>query len=284
MIAIDDGAGATDRASNYVRPFRHALSSRFNQLLWMMRVPFASFRGYNILVGIATTQQPASWGKNMVDRHVLVVGTGPSLDRVGPEFFARFDTIIYINSALNLSEGRENEFFFSTDLGPILNLLEANGSAAFRILGCDRCIFAPVFLDQCAMLTDAGRDLFTILACDSVSWQCQKLNVGSLRLPLIWRYAPQQPDWRQYVPSLMIGRLPIVHHTSALSAVLFAAVQGSMKIGLIGCDFSAGRALAAGDPTTATSATFSGASGEFRQMAACLERFGVSVTNHSWLL
>jgi len=275
----------SELARRYVRPTRHALASRGNYLRWLATIPFTSRRGHAALMAGTSTEDLPLWRKSCSEKRVLIVGTGPSLDKAGPEFFESFDTVIYINFALRLASGNGNELFFGTDLGPITEWLNANGDDAYRQLGPERCIFAPVFFDQYPLLTADGLALFSILPCDKASWRTENVRVAKTSLPLVWRYHPRQPEWSTYVLPEPRRELPVMAHTSALSAVLFAAIHGSRDIGLIGCDFSAGRASLAQDSSSApTAQTFSGAAAELKAMQSALLRAQVNVVNYSWLL
>jgi hypothetical protein len=67
--------------------------------------------------------------------------------------------------------------------------------------------------------------------------------------------------------------------------VIFAAANGARDIGLIGCDFSAGRAQAAQSSQGVPDArVFAGAAGAFEAMRCALERPGVHAVNHSWTI
>mgnify|MGYP000309263340 CR=1 FL=1 len=67
--------------------------------------------------------------------------------------------------------------------------------------------------------------------------------------------------------------------STGLDPAMFAAVQGAREIGLIDCDFSAGRSQGlAGAPT------FWNAAEEFKAMASALQRNGLITTNHSRLV
>lgn len=283
-----DSSGQPDERA--IRPyFRWTFRprSRVQWALWWARfVPLigplslAGARGIRRHVDDAI---PPRWAQDFGGRKVLVVGSGPSLDRVDQAFLDGFDTRIYINFALARSRLQDSDYFFTTDLSPARDFCAAKGMEPFLTLGPERCLFAPVYFDQWPDLTPAGRDLFTVLRPDGAQWTAQRL--ARVPIPVILRYFPRQPDWRHYA-LLPAGRtLPVVQHTSALSAVLFAAQCGAREIGLIGCDFSAGRAASVGTAQVAAGrSTFSGAAAEFRQIAAFLDRSGISATNHSWLV
>jgi hypothetical protein len=42
------------------------------------------------------------WKKSFSEKKVLIVGTGPSLDRVNDNYFSKFDTILYVKHSENL--------------------------------------------------------------------------------------------------------------------------------------------------------------------------------------
>ncbi len=134
------------------------------------------------------------------------------------------------------------------------------------------------------MLKDDGRALFTMLRYDRAEWRTQDATVGSLKVPYTLRYHPRQPDWDHFQLPGPGRTLPVLDHTSALTAIIFAAMNGARKIGLIGCDFTAGeRAKAAQSPQALPgSRFFIGAAGEFARIQSALARSGIQVTNHSW--
>lgn len=279
----------------YMNTVRIPHHSRSLFLRWMLTVPFRSRFGGSRIARYVNQPAPSAWAEDLAGKRVLIVGSGPSLDKVAPGFFDDFDTIIYINFALKRMRGTGSEYFFTTDLGPVREFIDAYEEKAFLRLGKDRCVYAPIYLDQYSMMKPAGRELFSWLRFDNAGWRTQSVKLARMKLaglkldkltvPLVLRYHPRQPDWDAFqLPSG--GRtLPILDHTSALTAVLFAAMHGSRSIGLIGCDFSAGRAsTVATTQDIPTANTFSGAASEFRKLAAALARQDVEVTNHSWLV
>lgn len=274
----------------YIHPVRTPYHSRSLFLRWMLTLPFRSRIGGSLIARYVGDAAPETWARDLAGKRVLIVGSGPSLDKVGPEFFDGFDTVIYINFAVKRMRGDGSEYFFTTDIGPVREFIDAYEEETFLRLGKDRCIFAPIYLDQYRMMTPAGRELFSWLRFDEAGWRKQSVKLASLKsghlsAPLVLRYHPRQPDWDSFVLPSGGRTLPILDHTSALTAVLFAAMNGSREVGLIGCDFSAGRAASAGSTQgAATASTFSGAAAEFHKLAEALGRQGVAVTNHSWLV
>lgn len=247
-------------AARYIASQRHPLSSRVETVKWIATIPWRSYRGGKALFHLPQQPLPPEWAKEVGGRRVLIVGSGPSLDRVDDSFFAGFDTIIYINFALTRANGTRPEYFFSTDLSPIETFLNARGDDAFLRLGKARCIYNPLFLDQMLLLKPAAYDLLTVIPCDGADWSGAPQSAGGGRLPIIWRYRPRQPLWDTFELPAAGRPVPAIIHTSALSAILFAGIQGAREIGMIGCDFSDGRAASANDAQNAPNAgQFNGA-------------------------
>lgn len=270
-------------ASRYFRYGYHPNNSRLQYARWAITLPVRSRVGAAAIARTTRGPQPESWSQDFAGKRALVVGSGPSLDKVDDAFFDGFDPVIYINFALNRARHKGSEYFFTTDSGPIREYIDKKGDADdFARLGPQRCIYAPVFQDQWQGFTPEGRALLTWIGCDAAAWRSQKVRLGPLSLPLVLRYAPRQPVWSDFTLPAPGRRQPVLDHTSALSAVLFAAVNGAREIGLIGCDFSAGRALAAGSDQPDPGTTFSGAAAELGRMAEALKRQGITVVNHSW--
>lgn len=275
----------SDLTRRYINRHRIALESTFNSLLFLLKNPFTSRLGGRALRKFVTQEAPARWTRDFQNKRVLIVGSGPSLDRVQPEFFEGFDTFIYINFAVRRSFIRDTDYFFTTDLGPIREYLDTYDEAVFQSLGQERCIFAPIFLDQVLMLTAEGRGLFSMLCCDRARWISQKVTVGRTKLPLLLRFHPAQPQWDNFQLPSPGRKLPVLDHSSALTAILFAISAGSREIGMIGCDFSAGRAASAQSSQDIPDGNvFAGAPAVLREMQAALARHAIEVTNHSWLV
>lgn len=269
----------------YIRPQRMVLESKLNSLLFVLKIPFKSWLSARALQKHVDDDVPRKWIEDFKDRKVLIVGSGPSLDRVPADFFAGFDSSLHINFAVRKARGRDTDYFFTTDIGPVREYLDAIDDEVFRALGPERCILAPIYLDQFGMLTPAGRDLFSMLRCDAAGWRVQSITVAGIKLPILLRYHPRQPDWSRFRAPALGRTLPVLDHSSALTAILFAAAMGSKAIGLIGCDFSAGRAASANSAQDVPDAkVFSAAPAKFRKIQEALATQGIAVTNHSWLV
>lgn len=274
------------RTLEFVRPPRYlAIDSTANYALWAALHPLKSWHGYRAMRRREPALPPACWAGDFSDKRVLVMGTGPSLDRATPEFLAGFETVIHINYALQRPVPDRTRYFFTTDLVAVVPMIERFGIEPLVELGKDRCILAPVFFDQYPMLTAKGRDVFTVLRADRAHWRTHTVGVRGRRIPLTLRYHPRQPDWARFELPQPGMEMPVVDHTSALSAVIFAAINGARNIGLVGCDFSAGRAESVrSDQATPDSQIFAGAAGEYHRLREALRALGLEVTNHSWTI
>jgi len=245
-------------------------------------IPYTSRTGAKALLRDVDATIPDIWPAEMAGKRVLIVGSGPSLDRVASTFFDQFDVLIYINFALRRATYDRPEYFFTMDLGPVRDYLDRFGGEAFRKLGAERCVVAPNFFDWWQRLTREGRAMFTPLRFDAAYWRLERLR--AVPVPLILRYYPRQPDWTTYRLPLLGRTIPILHPTSALTAVMFAIMCGSRDVGLIGCDFSDGRAPSMqGHQAPPPTGTFNAARAEFEAMQAGMAPQGVRLTNHSWL-
>lgn len=269
------------------RAFRplHPPGTGLHRLWWFARflatIPYTSRAGARALLRDVDQAVPAIWPAEFAGKRALIVGSGPSLDRVDAAFFDQFDVLVYINFALRRARFDRPEYFFTMDLGPVREYLDRFGAESFRRLGPERCVVAPNYLDLWRQLTPEGRAMFTPLRYDAAEWRFDRLR--ALPVPVIARYYPRQPDWTTYrLPPL--GRaIPVLHPTSALTAVMFAIMCGSRDVGLIGCDFSDGRARSMqGDQAAPPAGTFNAARTEFEAMQAGMAPQGVQLTNHSW--
>ncbi|AKM11296.1 hypothetical protein [Croceicoccus naphthovorans] len=273
-------------ASPFLRDYPHPNASAMARLRWMARSPLATRRGEQVVERIGANPWPDLWRQDMTGRKVLIVGSGPSLDRVDSAFFDGFDTALYINFAFGRAQPGPVRYFFTTDLGPGIEFIARFGDTAFRDAGAARCLYAPIFYDQAANLTPEFLSLFTVIRPERVGWRFRHGTLAGVKLPQTLARYPIVPDFDLYdLPSPASARLPVVETTSALSAAILAGIMGAREIGLIGCDFSAGRAGSVDTLQKAAGATqFRDARSRFEAIAAMLDRHGIATTNHSWLV
>lgn len=266
-----------------IRPPVGVIDWKDSRWRFALQLPRLSVSGAAAIVAHVNEACPPVWHDDFADKRVLVMGTGPSLDRAHADLFASYDAVLHINFALRRADLGSRPYFFTTDLGPVREYMDAHGLDDFVRLGPARCIYAPVFFDHWHYLTEGGRAMFTMLRPDESYWRFQSVKAGPVRLPLLMRRYPVQPDWSTFSLPAPGRTLPILEHSSALTAVVFAAMQGAREIGLIGCDFSSGRASGVADGQSAVGAgSFDKAAGVLRGISAMLARHGIACTNHSW--
>ena len=154
---------------------------------WALRLPFASWLGGRAVANIAQGPCPAAWADDLRGKRVLIVGSGPSLDRVDQGFLDSFDALLYINFALRRRRRVRPEYFFTTDIWASKPYFEQFGAADFLALGPDRAIVAPIYLDHWHLLTPEGRALFTWLGPDHARFETHKAGSAKTKLPLLIR-------------------------------------------------------------------------------------------------
>ena len=267
-----------------VDPIDH--SRPVEALRWAMANPWRSRRGASIVRDLAARPAPKRWDGDFPDRRVLVVGTGPSLDRVDDAWLDRFDTRLWLNHAINRSPGGACDYFFTMDLGALGLLLADRGEDRIAALGAERAIAAPYQLDLPTYLTPHALSALSFVAPDACRWDVQRARLPGLgiRVPAIVRYTPRQPDWSHWRLPPRGRTIPIPRATSALAAVLFAAMRGAREIGLIGCDFGGGRAVSSANARPVPEGDFFvQCRTAFAAISAALDRQSVRVLNHSWV-
>jgi len=260
--------------------------------LWALRLPITSLKGAVKIRRLSKDNFDSIDSKHFKSKNILIVGSGPSLDLVDQEFFAQYDSIICINYAIARFEKRKETLFFTTDIGVLINLINDMGRGVFDTLGRRRSIIAPIFFEQIDDLPESHLREFTWLRPSSLTFKFEKAKrfkfLGISRIPYSARFYPAQTSSVLKLPCYegereQISQIPILEHTSALSAIWFAASCGAQRIDLIGCDFSEGRAkgIMSTQPLP-TENTFSGARSSFIQTREALATKGHVIRNLSW--
>lgn len=62
------------------------------------------------------------WEQSFNNKNLLIVDSGPILDKVGQDYYSGFDVILYINHAIKLANTNKEYYFFTTDIGVVLNI------------------------------------------------------------------------------------------------------------------------------------------------------------------
>lgn len=270
----------------------HPNQSAFIFLMFVLLIPFKSVLGYFRLQRVEVLDAE-KWRAAMCSEKVLIVGSGPSLDRMPRRNFHNYKVIIYINHAAKLiiPNFDGEQFLFTTDVLPIRDLISDAPPALYEELCQHNRIIAPIFFEQMPLFTEESRAFFTVVKPDAVGLKFYKKAIRifgkTVSIPYTFRLHPRQPTHANldtfFASDGFASGIPIVESTSALSAILFSAKCGAGAVDLIGCDFSAGRTtIVANAGVESTGATFTGAADRFYDLQGYLEARGTTLRNLSW--
>lgn len=250
--------------------------------------PLSSYIGFKKLKRLSLKKDNPVWARSFNNKKILIVGTGPSLNKVKPEYFLRFDTIIYINHAIKLAGKSKDEYFFSTDIDVASKIQEKYYIQNIIKLGSERSILAPIHFNSLLKIDKDFIDMFSFITANEAYYKTYKSNKPFVSF--IYRrhiYWPVQPNYQNleewFSQNEQVLFFPVIESTSALSAILFAAKYLPNSISLIGCDFSKGRSkLVAEDNPAKEFNPFSESKERFIFLQKFLDDKGVKVNNDSW--
>lgn len=262
-----------------------------DKLKWALTVPVSSVLGYIYLNIASKKKDNPIWPGVISNRKVLIVGTGPSIDRVSHEYYKKFDVIVYINDAISFLDKEKESFFFTTDIGVLKKISKKEYYNNILELKPGRVVVAPIFFQQFLFLDKEMKDKFNFIKPSSVNYilglSNRSLFFGRVRIPNPPKMWPKQPDDRDFTKWLesehQVSYFPVIESTSALSAILFCAKYYPENISLIGCDFGGGRAEVLQKHMHCHDENmFSQAIPKFNQIRNFLNSVNISVENDSW--
>lgn len=253
-------------------------------------LPISSCMGFLHLKKISVTNDNEEWSNSFLNKKVLIVGSGPSLDNVNNEYYSGFDSIIYINHAIKCSGKVSDEYFFTTDVKvansisgqPYFNNIISNGK--------NKSIIAPVFFQQALFLNKNFINKFSWIVSYKASFKVFKTNklFFGKKIPYTFIFQPKQPEesdldiW--FEQNNQVKYFPVIESTSALSAILFSAKYKPKSISMIGCDFSQGRATSIVDNCPEyTRNVFVDAKSKYYKLKYYLSIRNIKVENDSWI-
>lgn len=221
-----------------------------DKLKWLSTVSISSFLGYVCLSFSSRKKDNPNWGDTIQGREVLIVGTGPSIDRVPNEYYEKFDVIVYLNDAISFIRMEKESFFFTTDIGVLKKISRKEYYQNILGLKPGRVVIAPIFFQQFLFLDKKMKRDFDFIKPNSASYVMGMSNKSlvfrKFRVPYPPKMWPKQPDDNDFHEWLkaenQVSYFPVIESTSALSAILFCAKYKPNNIKLIGCDFGGGRA------------------------------------------
>lgn len=264
--------------------------SILKKLYWAISVPISSRLGFIKLKDISEEFDNDEWLTSFSNKKVLIVGTGPSLDRVNESYFLKFDTIVYINHAIKCSGSVKNEYFFSTDINGVKDINSKDYYQNIKRIGKNKSIVAPIFFQQVFFLKKEFIKDFSWISANRAAFKVHKISrsLFGFNLPVTAVYWPKQPNVRSleswFLQNNQVKDFPVMETTSALSAILFVAKYNPKEISLIGCDFGSGRSLAVINDCPATEENiFSEAVNKFYFLQKYFKEKSILLINDSWI-
>lgn len=259
-------------------------------IISMFTIPISSRIGYMKLKKQSLKTDLTQWHQSFHNKNILIVGSGPSLDKVDQEYYSRFDVVLYINHAIKLANKAQENYFFTTDIGVALNIYRKPYFSIIKELKKDRSIVAPGNFNQSLFLSKKFEQYFSWICAGDAEYkkfQSRRKVVG-IR-PTIFYYRPINVDnkvldkW--YSEPNQLKYFPVFEITSALTAINFVAKYLPKSITLIGCDFSSGRAKKIiKDNNAYNQSPFNNADKLFYSLKEYLQNKGVVLENDSWKL
>lgn len=196
------------------------------------------------LYRLSIKKPPNSWGSMFEGKKVLILGSGPSSVRFKECMEQEsYDTVVYINHAVDWAGVSDEEWFFSTDIRRVKEVLKKRFGINNIVLG--RRVVAPIAPFQ-FFLYPISYASVQLIFTSSFSAKVRLVNQW-----IFWRRIKVTFPYFYLIPSLPsahsveqwwrnrknILRIPLYSGSSALSAVMFIAFSRPALIHLIGCDF-----------------------------------------------
>lgn len=217
-------------------------------------------------------------------KRVLVIGTGPSLDKFDQAYFDSFDVHVCINQAYLLKIRSRKRYFFSTDPARTYEVMtQVEESRSEYRFYPEVCIILPNHFDVPRQRKKEIVGSLTWLHPQRV--RLQWLRAGKRAItPVLASSRSSNADLKDWLEKKgKVGHAPFFPHTSAISAVAFVAKYRPSVVRLVGCDFSIGRAMSMTSFAGPGAHDFSPAIEEFRRVERSILSFGIDVENESWL-
>ena len=175
---------------------------------------------------------------SLENKNVLVLGTGPSLDRLNQELIDKYDVIFFLNNAINVSKifnlQQKNKIFFNSDLFRF-NQLKKN---IYTLDNSWTYVFIPIHLQLFLSLINFyfNRKVFLLIPKYRIGFPFEKNVTKSF---ITYKLAKNSDTKIK----LNINNFKVFPHTVALNAFYFLISSGVNKLHYLGCDFDSGQSL-----------------------------------------
>lgn len=259
----------------------NVLPSPLRSLLGMLRGISRTWFGMRIALRHAVREAPPAWARDLAGARVLVVGTGPSLDRVTDEYFAGFDVLICVNHAILRTPAHRCVYYFSTDVPRTWEVTQADTDARIGALPLARRVLVPSCARVAPYLLSGWLRRFTVARYSAYVVRRWGAHWSTFTL-----YEPKQApdpqilDWINGQGGLR--DMPSQKGSSAYSAMVFAARFRPAEIRLIGVDLNAGRAEALQEAAGRGRFSGTGPVESYHRLEGLIRSSGIPVENDSW--
>ena len=234
----------------------------------------------------AVREAPPAWAQDFANARVLVVGTGPSLDRVTDDYFAGFDVLVCINHAILGVPEHRCVYYFSTDVPRTREVMQADGGAKIDTLPIERRVLVLSFVriapHRLYRLSSWLRR-FTLVRNSAYHFKSSAMGQNRLIFP---SYEPKGATDTEVLNWINGAghphEKPFPRASSASCAMVFAARFRPAEIRLIGVDLNAGRAEGLQEVAGARAFFGPGPVKNYRRLEGVIRGCGIPVENDSW--
>tara|TARA_B100000780_G_C21125217_1_gene456329 strand:+ start:1739 stop:2497 length:759 start_codon:yes stop_codon:yes gene_type:complete len=180
--------------------------------------------------------------QSLENKKVLVLGTGPSLDRLNQDLINNYEVIFFLNNSISVLKSfnfnQKKKIFFNSDLFKFKQLKK-------KIYSLDNTwlyIFIPIHLQLffSFILFYFKKDVFLLIPKYRIGFPFEKNVTKSI----ITYDLAQNQDTKKI---LDISNFKPFPYTVALNAFYFLISCKVSKIHYLGCDFTTGKSLIAND-------------------------------------
>lgn len=173
---------------------------------------------------------------SLKNKKVLVLGSGPSLDKLTQEIIDHYDAVFFLNNSINVSKvfnfNEKEKFFFNSDLFRFKQLKDE----IYSLDGTWTYIFIPIHLQLLFSFLPFyfKKNTFIIIPKYRVGTPFEK-NVTKSLITYSHRKSHNIKNF------LDINKFKVFPYTVALNSFFFLISSSVNKIHYLGCDFSKGR-------------------------------------------
>ena len=242
-------------------------------LLGVLRKIF-SWPATRIALRHAVREAPPAWAQDLAGARVLVVGTGPSLDRVTDDYFAGFDVLVCINHAILGVPEHRCVYYFSTDVPRTRQVTQADVGARIDALPIERRVLLLSYVHMAPHRLSNLLRRFTLVRNSAYHFKSgpsyEPKGVTDMEI-VNWIKGAGHPHEKPF---------PLA--SSASCAMVFAARFRPAEIRLIGVDLNAGPAEALQEAAGARSFFGPGPVRNYRRLEGLVRGCGIPVENDFW--